>query len=171
MLIELQQTDWHHSNHNIQPVCHSLQERGNEHDDKRRGYRNYGGSGFCGNEHSQCRQEQVADIAADQRQHPDLPHGDVVKGLPDPELDNASGTTKSEVAQCDEAVNQHGTPVQDGDQQQTGLDLDSGGLVSAHEGGEIDGIRFPFELIGENSRHQKAKCDAEQTEGKEGETA
>ena len=151
MLIELQQTDRHHSNHDIQPVRHSLKERGNEHDDKGCGYCNHRGFCFCGNEHGQCSQEKVADITADQGQYPGLPKGDVIQRFPDPQLNHAIATFEAKVAQCDEAVDQHGCPIQDCNQQKSRLDLCGGGFVSSEQRGEINRIRFPFELVGEDT--------------------
>lgn len=79
MLIEFQQTDRQHSNHRIQPVRHSLQERGNEHNDKRCSYHNHRGFGFCRNKLGQRGREEVANITADHSQYQSLPESDVIQ--------------------------------------------------------------------------------------------
>jgi len=102
VLIELQQADRHHINHRIQPVYHSLQERWNEHNDKGCGYRNHRGLGFCRNKHGQRGQEEIADVTADQGQHPSLPKGDVIQRFPDSQLNHTIATFEAKVAQCGE---------------------------------------------------------------------
>lgn len=97
----------------IQPVCHSLQERGEEYQNKWGCHRKDSRLCLGGDPHGQERQEKVADVAGYESQHPSLPHIKIIDTFPELPLDDAACALEAEIAQGEQAIDQHGSPVQD----------------------------------------------------------
>lgn len=147
----------HEAQNFIQPVCHSLQERGKEYQNKWGCHRKDSRLCLGGDPHGQECQEQVADVAGYESQHPSLPHIQIIDTFPEQPLDDAACALEAEIAQGEQAIDQHGSPVQDCYQQKTGLDLGRGSFIPATKGGKIHRIRFPFEFVREDASQQETQ--------------
>ena len=147
----------HEAQNFIQPVCHSLQERGEEYQNKWGCHRKDSRLCLGGDPHGQERQEKVADVAGYESQHPSLPQIKIIDTFPELPLDSAACALEAEIAQGEQAINKHGSPVQDCYQQKTCLDLGRGSFIPATKGGKIHRIRFPFEFVREDASQQKTQ--------------
>ncbi len=78
--------------------------------------------------------KQVADVAGYESQHPSLPHIKIIDTFPELPLDDAACALEAEIAQGEQAIDKHGSPVQDCYQQKTCLDLGRGSFIPATKG-------------------------------------
>ena len=156
-MIEFQQVRWHEAQNFIQPVCHSLQERGKEYQNKWGCHRKDSGLCLGGDPHGQERQEQVADVAGYESQHPSLPHIKIIDTFPELPLDDAACALEAEIAQGEQAINKHSSPVQDCHQQKTCLDLGRGSFIPATKGGKYTASAFHLNSLEKMPANRKPR--------------
>ena len=86
-----------------------------------------------------------------------MPHIKIIDTFPELPLDDAACALEAEIAQGEQAINKHGSPVQDCYQQKTCLNLGRGSFIPATKGGKIHRIRFPFEFVREDASQQETQ--------------